>query len=305
MPIGFQMQFPLHGGFYQVSDGLRIGRPSENPKIQLQCRFFIHIRQTIMLKIISANVNGIRSAYKKGFYEYIAASGADIVCVQELKAQEADLSADMKNPHGMHGHWHCAEKRGYSGVAVYSKRAPDNVQIGMGIEEFDREGRFVRCDFGKLSVISLYLPSGTSAPERQELKYRFLDAFYPMLEAMKAEGRDIVVCGDWNIAHQNIDLKNWKGNQKNSGFLPEEREWIGRVIRDLGWTDMWRTLYPDNPGYTWWSNRGQAYAKDVGWRIDYQMVTPELAAKAVSAHVYKDEKFSDHAPLVVEYDYAV
>ena len=146
-----------------------------------------------MLKIISANVNGIRSAYKKGFYEYIAASGADIVCVQELKAQEADLSADMKNPHGMHGHWHCAEKRGYSGVAVYSKRAPDNVQIGMGIEEFDREGRFVRCDFGKLSVISLYLPSGTSAPERQELKYRFLDAFYPMLEAMKAEGRDIVV----------------------------------------------------------------------------------------------------------------
>ena len=175
-----------------------------------------------MLKIISANVNGIRSAYKKGFYEYIAASGADIVCVQELKAQEADLSADMKNPHGMHGHWHCAEKR-----------------------------------------------------------------------------------GDWNIAHQNIDLKNWKGNQKNSGFLPEEREWIGRVIRDLGWTDMWRTLYPDNPGYTWWSNRGQAYAKDVGWRIDYQMVTPELAAKAVSAHVYKDEKFSDHAPLVVEYDYAV
>ena len=272
---------------------------------QLQCRFFIHIRQTIMLQIISANVNGIRSAYKKGFYEYIAASGADIVCVQELKAQEADLSDEMKNPHGMHGHWHCAEKRGYSGVAVYSKRAPDNVQIGMGIEEFDREGRFVRCDFGKLSVISLYLPSGTSAPERQELKYRFLDAFYPMLEAMKAEGRDIVVCGDWNIAHQNIDLKNWKGNQKNSGFLPEEREWIGKVIHTLGWTDMWRTLYPDNPGYTWWSNRGQAYAKDVGWRIDYQMVTPELAAKAVSAHVYKDEKFSDHAPLVVEYDYAV
>ena len=176
------------------------------------------------LKIISANVNGIRSAYKKGFYEYIAASGADIVCVQELKAQEADLSDEMKNPHGMHGHWHCAEKRGYSGVAVYSKRAPDNVQIGMGIEEFDREGRFVRCDFGKLSVISLYLPSGTSAPEQQELKYRFLDAFYPMLEAMKAEGRDIVVCGDWNIAHQNIDLKNWKGNQKNSSFLPKERK---------------------------------------------------------------------------------
>ncbi|OSI32650.1 exodeoxyribonuclease III [Neisseria dumasiana] len=258
-----------------------------------------------MLKIISANVNGIRSAYKKGFHEYIAASGADIVCVQELKAQEPDLSDDMKNPHGMHGVWHCAEKRGYSGVAVYSKQRPDNVQIGMGIEEFDSEGRFVRADFGKLSVISLYLPSGTSAPERQELKYRFLDAFYPMLAEMKAEGRDIVVCGDWNIAHQNIDLKNWKGNQKNSGFLPEERAWIGKVIAELGWVDMWRKLYPEVPGYTWWSNRGQAYANDVGWRIDYHMVTPDLAAKAVEAHVYKEEKFSDHAPLVVAYDYSI
>ena len=223
--------------------------------------------------------------------------------MQELKAQEADLSDDMKNPHGMHGYWHCAEKRGYSGVAVYSKRKPDNVQIGMGIEEFDREGRFVRCDFGKFVGNFPVSASGSSAEERQQVKYRFLDAFYPMLEAMKNEGRDIVVCGDWNIAHQNIDLKNWKGNQKNSGFLPEEREWIAKsstssVGRICGahFIPMCRAI----PG---WSNRGQAYAKDVGWRIDYQMVTPELAAKAVSAHVYKDEKFSDHAPLVVEYDY--
>ena len=258
-----------------------------------------------MVKIISANVNGIRSATQKGFIDYLGRVDADIVCVQELKAQEPDMKPEMKKPRGMHGVWHCAEKRGYSGVAIYSKRAPDNVQIGMGIEEFDREGRFVRADFGGLSVISLYLPSGTSAPERQELKYRFLDAFYPMLNEMKAEGRDIVVCGDWNIAHQNIDLKNWKGNQKNSGFLPEERAWIGKVIAELGWTDMWRTLYPEIPGYTWWSNRGQAYAKDVGWRIDYQMVTPGLAAKAVASHVYKEEKFSDHAPLVVEYDYSI
>ncbi len=258
-----------------------------------------------MLKIISANVNGIRSATQKGFIDYLGRVDADIVCVQELKAQEADMSADMKNPHGMHGVWHCAEKRGYSGVAVYSKQAPDSVRIGLGIEEFDIEGRFVRADFGNLSVISLYLPSGTSAPERQELKYRFLDAFFPMLRDMLAEGRDIVVCGDWNIAHQNIDLKNWKGNQKNSGFLPEERAWIGKVIGELGWVDMWRTLYPEEPGYTWWSNRGQAYAKDVGWRIDYQMVTPALAARAQSSHVYKDEKFSDHAPLVVEYDYSI
>lgn len=257
-----------------------------------------------MLTIISANVNGIRSAYQKGFEDYITASGADIVCVQELKAQEADLSSNMQRPHGMYGVWHCAEKRGYSGVAIYSKQQPDRTQIGMGIEAFDREGRFVRADFGQLSVISLYLPSGTSAPERQDFKYQFLDAFYPMLQSLIAEGRDVVVCGDWNIAHQNIDLKNWKGNQKNSGFLPEERAWLSKVIQELGWVDIWRTLYPEIAGYTWWSNRGQAYSKDVGWRIDYQMVTPELAQKAISASVYKEQKFSDHAPLVVSYDYA-
>ena len=255
------------------------------------------------MRIISANVNGIRSAYKKGFYEYLAASGADIVCVQELKAQEADLDDSMRAPHGMYGVWHCAEKRGYSGVALYSKREPDRVQTGMGIAEFDAEGRFVQADFGNLSVISLYLPSGSSSEERQQVKFRFLEAFYPMLRGLQTQGRDIVICGDWNIAHQNIDLKNWKGNLKNSGFLPEEREWIGKVIAELGWVDIWRTLYPETPGYTWWSQRGQAYAKDVGWRIDYQMATPDLAGRARSAHVYKQEKFSDHAPLVVDYDY--
>ncbi len=255
------------------------------------------------MRIISANLNGIRSAYKKGFLDYLNQASADIVCVQELKAQEADLAADMKNPHGMHGYWHCAEKRGYSGVAIYSKRVPDAVQTGIDIPEFDAEGRFVRADFGQLSVISLYLPSGSSAEARQQAKFRFLDAFYPMLHDMQQAGRDIVICGDWNIAHQNIDLKNWKGNQKNSGFLPEEREWIGKVIAELGWVDIWRTLYPDVPGYTWWSNRGQAYAKDVGWRIDYHMVTPGLAVRAQAAQVYKEQKFSDHAPLVVDYDY--
>ena len=255
------------------------------------------------MRIISANVNGIRSAYKKGFYEYLAASGADIVCVQELKAQEADLDDSMRAPHSMYGVWHCAEKRGYSGVALYSKREPDRVQAGMGIAEFDAEGRFVQADFGNLSVISLYLPSGSSSEERQQVKFRFLEAFYPMLRELQTQGRDIVICGDWNIAHQNIDLKNWKGNLKNSGFLPEEREWIGKVIAELGWVDIWRTLYPETPGYTWWSQRGQAYAKDVGWRIDYQMATPALAERARSAHVYKQEKFSDHAPLVVDYDY--
>ena len=256
-----------------------------------------------MFKIISANVNGIRSAYKKGFLDYLRRVGADVVCVQELKAQEADLDESMRRPHGMHGVWHCAEKRGYSGVAIYSKREPDRVQYGLGVPEFDAEGRFVRADFGRLSVVSLYLPSGSSSEERQAAKYRFLDVFLPMLAAMHAEGRDIVVCGDWNIAHQNIDLKNWKGNRKNSGFLPEERAWLTQVISEVGWVDVWRTLYPEAPGYTWWSNRGQAYAKDVGWRIDYQMCTPELAATARVSTIYKDEKFSDHAPLVVDYDY--
>ena len=179
------------------------------------------------------------------------------------------------------------------------------MQIGLGQPEFDREGRYVRADFGNLSVISLYLPSGTSAEERQAYKYQFLDTFYPLLAELIATGRDIVVCGDWNIAHQNIDLKNWKGNQKNSGFLPEERAWIGRVITELGWVDTWRSLYPEIAGYTWWSNRGQAYANDVGWRIDYQMTTPQLAATARTAHVYKETKFSDHAPLVIDYDYTI
>ena len=258
-----------------------------------------------MLKIISANVNGIRSAYKKGFHEYIAASGADIVCVQELKAQEADLSDDMKNPHGMHGVWHCAEKRGYSGVAVYSKRVPDRVQTGMGIEEFDREGRFVRADFGNLTVISLYLPSGTSAPERQEAKFAFMARFLPHLEQMAASGREVVICGDWNIAHHEIDLKNWKGNLKNSGFLPEERAWLTDLFGRVGWVDTWRTLYPDAPGYTWWSNRGQAYAKDVGWRIDYHIATVGIAATARQAAIYKEQKFSYHAPLTVDYGWTL
>ena len=256
-----------------------------------------------MFRIISANVNGIRSAANKGFLDYLARAQADVVCVQELKAQEADMSADMKNPHGMHGIWHCADKRGYSGVAIYSKQAPDAVQIGLGLPEFDSEGRFVRADFGDLSVISLYLPSGSSSDERQQVKYAFLDAFFPLLQQLRQQQQQVVICGDWNIAHQNIDLKNWKGNLKNSGFLPEERAWLTRVLSEVGWVDVWRSLYPEIPGYTWWSNRGQAYAKDVGWRIDYQMVSPELAQRALHASVYKDEKFSDHAPLVVDYQW--
>lgn len=255
-----------------------------------------------MFKIISANLNGIRSATQKGFLDFLQVSSADIVCVQELKAQQADLTPEMHAPHDYHGTFHYAEKKGYSGVGIYSKEKPSKVQIGLGIPEFDSEGRYLRADFNNnLSIISLYLPSGSSSEERQQVKFAFLDAFFPMLQDLINEGRDIVICGDWNIAHQNIDIKNWKGNQKNSGFLPEEREWLTQVISTQGWVDTWRTLYPEEPGYTWWSNRGQAYAKNVGWRIDYQLATPNFAKKAVDASVYKDEKFSDHAPLIVNY----
>ena len=180
------------------------------------------------------------------------------------------------------------------------------MKIGLGNTEFDAEGRYLQADFGKLSAISLYLPSGSSSPERQEAKFRFMDFFYPHLVELAQSGRDVLVCGDWNIAHREIDLKNWRGNRKNSGFLPEERAWIGRVLDEAGWSDVYRRLHPATTDecYTWWSNRGQAWVKNVGWRIDCQLATPGLAATARSASVYKEQRFSDHAPLTVDYDYA-
>jgi exodeoxyribonuclease-3 len=255
------------------------------------------------MRIVSANLNGIRSAANKGFLDWLANSGADVVCLQELKAQHADLSELMRAPHGYYGFFHPAEKKGYSGVGIYSRKAPDRVIEGLGIADIDMEGRYLRADFGKLTVISLYLPSGSSSEERQTIKFAFMERFMPHMRALIAEGREIVVCGDWNIAHKEIDLKNWKGNLKNSGFLPEERAWLTELF-GLGWVDVWRKLYPEAPGYTWWSNRGQAYAKDVGWRIDYHITTPGMGATATSARVYKDVKFSDHAPLIVDYDWA-
>lgn len=258
-----------------------------------------------MLRITSLNLNGIRSAANKGFYEWLAGRGADVVCLQELKAQACDLGAAMQAPGGLRGWFHCAEKKGYSGVGIYARHEPQRIVEGTGNAEFDAEGRYIRADFGALSVVSLYLPSGSSSPERQQAKFRFMDVFYPQLAELRAEGREIVLCGDWNIAHREIDLRNWKSNQKNSGFLPEERAWLTRVFADLGWVDVYRSLYPEHGGeaYTWWSNRGQAWTKNVGWRIDYQIATPGIAAKAVAAAVYKDARFSDHAPLTVDYDW--
>lgn len=258
-----------------------------------------------MLKIVSLNLNGIRSAAAKGMFEWLAAQQADVVCLQELKAQLPDLTDAMRAPAGLQGWFHCAEKKGYSGVGIYARRPPLRVVEGIGNAEFDAEGRYLRADWENLSVISLYLPSGSSSPERQEAKFRFMDVFYPQLDALRREGREIVVCGDWNIAHKEIDLKNWKSNQKNSGFLPEERAWLTGVLDELGWVDVYRRLYPEAGGeaYTWWSNRGQAWAKNVGWRIDYQIATPGIAARAVTAAVYKEQRFSDHAPLTVNYDW--
>ena len=259
-----------------------------------------------MLRIITLNLNGIRSAWSKGVLPWIGEQNADVVCLQELKAQANDLTEEMKAPHGLHAYYHSAEKKGYSGVGLWCRQEPDKVIEGLGHAEFDAEGRYLQADFGKLSVISLYLPSGSSSPERQAAKFRFMDYFYPHLVELAQSGRDVVVCGDWNIAHREIDLKNWKGNRKNSGFLPEERAWITRVLEEGGWHDVYRRLYPEatDACYTWWSNRGQAWAKNVGWRLDYQLATPRLAATARDASVYKGQRFSDHAPLTIDYDYA-
>jgi exodeoxyribonuclease-3 len=259
------------------------------------------------MRVITVNVNGIRAAARKGFFDWLAAERADIVCIQETKAQEHQL-ADHQTyyPQGYHCRYHDATSRkGYSGVALYSMREPDEVIAGLGFTEFDPEGRCIEARFGDLSVLSLYLPSGTSGAERQAAKMRFLDAFLPRLRALCADGRHYLICGDWNIAHQKIDLANWRGNQKNSGFLPEERAWLDQLFDQVGFVDAFRLVNPGPDQYTWWSNRGQAWAKNVGWRIDYQIATPELARLVRSASIYKAQRFSDHAPLTMDYDYSL
>ncbi len=256
-----------------------------------------------MLRIISANLNGIRSATSKGFFPWLEKQNADVICLQELKAQASDMTREMLQPDNLFGYFHYAEKKGYSGVGIYSRKQPDAIIEGLGIADIDAEGRYIEARFGNLSVISVYLPSGSSGEERQAVKFSFMERFAPHLQQLLASGREVVICGDWNIAHQEIDLKNWKGNKKNSGFLPEERAWMGQLLK-AGWVDTYRRLHPDatDACYTWWSNRGQAWAKNVGWRIDYQIATPGIGSKAVATAIYKDERFSDHAPLTVDYD---
>ena len=270
-----------------------------------------------MFKLSSLNLNGIRSAASKGVEDWLAQSKPDCICVQELKAQAADVEGRFEEMAGLKGYFHFAEKKGYSGVAVYTRHEPSDVIVGYGSSEFDAEGRYVELRFDnparkyapKLSIISAYFPSGSSGDERQAAKFRFLAEFYPRLAALKQE-RDFVLCGDINIAHQEIDLKNFKSNKKNSGFLPEERAWMTELLNcepGGGMVDVYRKLKPTttDEAYTWWSNRGQAYAKNVGWRLDYHLATPAMAALAKTEHIYKEQKFSDHAPITVAYDYQV
>jgi exodeoxyribonuclease III len=253
------------------------------------------------MRIITLNCNGIRSAARKGLFDWLPQQQADILCLQETKAQEHQLNHGDFRPAGWHCHYFDAEKKGYSGVALFSRDVPDQVIRGFGVDEFDREGRYIEARFGALSVVSLYLPSGSSGPHRQASKFRFLEAFLPYLKGLRRRRRDYILCGDFNIAHQPIDLKNWRANQKNSGFLPEERAWLDQIFGGLGYVDAFRAVDPRPEQYTWWSNRGQAWAKNVGWRIDYQVASPRLAGKARSASIYTARRFSDHAPLIMDY----
>lgn len=254
------------------------------------------------MRIITANVNGIRAAAKKGFFTWLQAQNADVVCIQETKAQREQLSDPLFSPAGYHCYYHDAERKGYSGVALYSRVEPNEVISGVGLDYVDSEGRYLEARFDGFSVVSLYMQSGSSSPERQALKFRFMADFLPHLRCLRDEdANEAILCGDWNIAHRPIDLKNWKNNQKNSGFLPEERAWLDQLFGAEGFIDAFRELYPEAEQYTWWSNRGRAWDNNVGWRIDYQILTPGLRGKAQQAAVYRAQRFSDHAPLIIDY----
>ena len=255
------------------------------------------------MRIISINLNGIRSASSKNFFEWLHKQKADLVCMQETRIQPEQLSKFMLNPAGLKSAFVFAVKKGYSGVGIYFKKPPDRVQEGIGWSELDVEGRFIQADFGKLSIVSLYLPSGSRGDIRQNFKYKVLEYLEKWLSEAKLSGREIIICGDWNIAHKNIDLKNWKNNQNNSGFLPKEREWLTKIFTEIGYVDVFRILNPNPDNYTWWSNRGRAWDNNVGWRLDYQVATPGIGTKAVKQKIYKKERFSDHAPLIIDYDY--
>ena len=253
---------------------------------------------------MTLNANGIRAAARKGFFDWLPTQNADVVCIQETKAQEHQLTDDCFRPAGYHCFYEDAIKKGYSGTAIYCRNEPDEIIRGFGQPEFDDEGRYIEARFGEISVVSIYAPSGSSGDHRQESKWRFLDSFMPHMDSLMASSSEYILCGDWNIAHKEIDLRNWKQNQKNSGFLPEERAWLDDLYDNHGFTDAFRVINEEPDQYTWWSNRGAAWDKNVGWRLDYQVITPGLKNKVLSASIYKDDRFSDHAPLIMDYDWS-
>ena len=257
------------------------------------------------MRIITVNTNGIRAAARKGFFDWLKKQKADVVCIQETKAQVHQLEDEVFHPQGYHCYYHDAVKKGYSGVAVYCKQKPKKVHMGIGMHDIDEEGRYLEVEFKNISVISLYMHSGSSSEERQALKFDFMDRFMVLLHKMRRKRREFLICGDWNIAHKQIDIKNWRSNQKNSGFLPQERDWLTKLFDDVGYVDAFREVNKKPHEYTWWSNRGQAWANNTGWRIDYQIATPKLGASAKAVGIYKDERFSDHAPLIIDYDFTV
>ena len=254
------------------------------------------------MRVITLNVNGIRSAAAKGLFPWLARQDADVICLQEVRAHEAQFEGHDISLPGYHAAYHPAERPGYSGVALYSREKPTKLLRGFGDREFDSEGRYLEAQFPGLSVVSLYLPSGSSSPKRQASKDRFLKKFMPHLQALKRKRRHYILCGDWNIAHREIDLKNWKANRKNSGFLPHERAWLDELFDGHGYIDAFRHVNKEADQYTWWSQRGQARAKNVGWRIDYQIASPSLAGTARAARIHTADRYSDHAPLIMDYE---
>jgi exodeoxyribonuclease-3 len=254
------------------------------------------------MRIITLNVNGIRSAARKGLFDWLSRQSADVVCLQEVRAQAEHLEDRQFRPNAFHCYFEPAVKKGYSGVAIYTREHPDGIVRGVGSPEFDAEGRYLEVRFGDLSIVSVYMPSGSSSEERQQAKFRFMEFFGRYLDKIRTERRRYILCGDWNIAHKQIDLKNWRSNQKNSGFLPEERAWLDQVVTRQRFVDAFREINQEPDQYTWWSNRGQAWAKNVGWRIDYQIVSPELKDAVRTAKIYKQKRFSDHAPLIMDYE---
>jgi len=254
------------------------------------------------MRIITVNVNGIRAAARKGFFDWLPRQKADVVCLQETKAQEHQLDDGIFYPKNFHCYYFDAEKKGYSGVALYCRKQPDKITTGLGWDHADTEGRYIQADFGKLSIASFYLPSGSSSEQRHANKLRFMDKLMTLLKAMRRKRREYIICGDWNTVHKEIDIKNWKSNQKNSGCTPEEHEWLDELFGPVGYVDAFRVVNQKPGQYTWWSNRGQARENNVGWRIDYQIITPGLKDKVRSASVYKKKWFSDHAPLIIDYD---